>query len=104
VFADALLQHILRTSEFRTQVSEETTLPLDEYDAQHGSQLLVTLRSYVDTGFSLVKTAAALAVQPNTVRYRLQRIQQLTGRNPSVTDDLILLALGVRLNDVAARE
>ena len=42
-------------------------------------QLLTTAENYVDFGGSLEATAKALEVHPNTVRYRLRKIQELIG-------------------------
>ncbi|MDP9365502.1 MAG: helix-turn-helix domain-containing protein [Chloroflexota bacterium] len=49
----------------------------------------------------MTKAAARLSVNPNTVVYRLRRIRDLTGRDPSTVDDLLLFALGLRLLDTA---
>lgn len=100
VFTDALLHHILRKSEFRNVLNEETILPLVRYDTDHDAHLLSTLRTYIEVGFSLTKVAAVLKIQPNTVRYRLKRIMEVTGYSPFASDDLILLALGVRLPEI----
>ena len=43
------------------------------------TDLLLTLWSYLDNGRSLEATARELFVHPNTVRYRLGRIAELTG-------------------------
>ncbi len=42
-------------------------------------ELLRTMRTYFDTGRSIRATAARLGVHGNTIRYRLSRVQQLTG-------------------------
>lgn len=72
VFTDALLHHILRKSEFRNVLNEETILPLVRHDTDHDAHLLSTLRTYIEVGFSLTKVAAVLKFQPNTVRYLLK--------------------------------
>jgi DNA-binding PucR family transcriptional regulator len=41
--------------------------------------LLETLRAYLDSDLDVARTADALYVHPNTVRYRLRRISELTG-------------------------
>jgi sugar diacid utilization regulator len=45
------------------------------------AHLLTTLRAYLDSDLSQIRTAAALVVHPNTVSYRLGRIRALTGRD-----------------------
>ena len=46
------------------------------------SPLLATIEAYLATGGALEPTARNLFVHPNTVRYRLHRIADLTGRDP----------------------
>ncbi len=48
-----------------------------------GSELLQTLAVYLEGGGALEACARALFVHPNTVRYRLRRVSDLTGRNPA---------------------
>jgi DNA-binding PucR family transcriptional regulator len=44
-----------------------------------GGELLVTLRVFFDTGRSIRRSAERLRVHENTIRYRLSRIEELTG-------------------------
>ena len=44
-----------------------------------GSALVETVTTYLEQGFSLEATARLLFVHPNTVRYRLRRVTELTG-------------------------
>jgi len=48
-----------------------------------GSALLDTVITYLEQGSSLEATARLLFVHPNTVRYRLRRISELTGLAPT---------------------
>ena len=48
-----------------------------------GAALLDTVTTYLEQGSSLEATARMLFVHPNTVRYRLRRISELTGLTPS---------------------
>jgi DNA-binding PucR family transcriptional regulator len=67
-----------------------------------GAALLDTLTTYLEQGSSLEATARLLFVHPNTVRYRLRRIAELTDYTPSAGRDgftfWVALALG-RLAD-----
>jgi PucR C-terminal helix-turn-helix domain/GGDEF-like domain len=47
-----------------------------------GSALIDTVTAYLEQGFSLEATARILFVHPNTVRYRLRRVSELTGLLP----------------------
>lgn len=57
---------------------------LDPGDAFH-RQLVQTAKAYLDTDRRLDRTAAALHLHPNTVRYRLSRLTALTGWSPDTT-------------------
>ena len=47
--------------------------------AERGGGLLETVATYLETGRSLEETARTLFVHPNTVRYRLRRVSEITG-------------------------
>jgi hypothetical protein len=48
-----------------------------------GTPLIDTVTAYLEQGFSLEATARLLFVHPNTVRYRLRRVADLTGLSPT---------------------
>lgn len=98
LFSDTLLEHIVRTSAFRTVLAEETVLPLRQHDSSRHTTLLPTLVAYVRADFKLVQAAELLRVQPNTVKYRLQKIHEITGHDPFQAEDLTLLALSLKLD------
>lgn len=56
-----------------------------------GGELLGTLASYLEGGGGLEACARALFVHPNTVRYRLRRIAEVTGRSPTDPRDALVL-------------
>ena len=62
--------------------------------------LLQTLRAYFDSDLSVPDTARALSVHQNTVSYRLRRIHDLTGYDVRKLDDLLLLRLALRADDL----
>ena len=104
IFEDVLLDHVLRSNPKSKRMLTETLTPLVEYDAEHNAQLVATLRAYMDAGFNITKSAGVLCVHPNTVVYRLRRIKELTGRDPHLTGDLLLLCLSLKLIDPAEDE
>ncbi|MBS1892974.1 MAG: helix-turn-helix domain-containing protein [Actinobacteria bacterium] len=55
--------------------------PLNDVDDPKAVDLLVTADTYYSCGRSVRRTASRLEVHGNTVRYRLARIKQLTGRD-----------------------
>ncbi len=68
-----------------------------------GSALLDTLTTYLEQGSSLEATARMLFVHPNTVRYRLRRVTELTGYTPSDGRDGFTLWAAVILGRLAAK-
>jgi sugar diacid utilization regulator len=72
--------------------------PLLAYDDQHRAELLPTLREFLACSGSWNVCAGRMYVHVNTVRYRIRRIEELTGRDLSRLDDQVdfFLALRVR--------
>jgi DNA-binding PucR family transcriptional regulator len=71
--------------------------PVVEHDARHNSQLMSTLAAFLDCGGSWVRTAEVAHLHLNTVRYRIGRIEELTGRDLSRTADRADLYLALKL-------
>jgi sugar diacid utilization regulator len=61
--------------------------------------LMETLRTYLDSDLDVTATAEALFVHPNTVRYRLRRIGELTGFDPQRFSGLVELHTVARLSE-----
>lgn len=55
--------------------------PLYQYDGKRDTTLVETLRAFLRNGFNAAATAEALIVHPNTISYRLRRIEELLGVN-----------------------
>lgn len=87
-------------SEARKQLVEEIYRPL----LGAGSPLLDTLSVYLEHASSLEATARMLFVHPNTVRYRLSRIAELTGRTPSDGRGSFVLRVAVALGRMTEAE
>jgi PucR C-terminal helix-turn-helix domain/GGDEF-like domain len=60
--------------------------------------LFETFRVWQDSDASLSATAEALVCHPNTVRYRLRRIEQRTGRSLSRPRDVVELCLAFEVH------
>jgi hypothetical protein len=95
VLADDLLPEraLEGDTEARQQLVTEVYLPLQSA----GSPLLDTLSVYLEHASSLEATARMLFVHPNTVRYRLSRISELTGHLPSDGRGSFVLRVAVAL-------
>ncbi|MGI5486706.1 PucR family transcriptional regulator [Microtetraspora malaysiensis] len=75
----------------RVQLVENVYTPLV------GTPLLDTLATYLEQGTSLEATARLLFVHPNTVRYRLRKITELTGYQPTEGRSAFTLQVGLIL-------
>lgn len=75
--------------------------PLAAHDARRGGDLLPTLRAWLAAGCSTRGAARELVVHPNTVGYRLARVEELLGRSLRGTDTRLDLQLALTLRDVA---
>jgi len=64
-------------------------------DGKARGRLSATLRAYADADMNVQKAARALAVHPNTLYARAQRIADHTGKNPLSYNDLTELLIAV---------
>lgn len=62
-----------------------------------GSGLLETLTAYLDASGSIEATGRYLFIHPNTVRYRLRRIADVTGLSPAEARDAYTLRVALTL-------
>jgi sugar diacid utilization regulator len=56
---------------------EDTLGPIISYDEKNDTDLIQTLKVYLDTNQNMVQSAKKLYVHTNTVKYRLKTIQQI---------------------------
>jgi PucR C-terminal helix-turn-helix domain/GGDEF-like domain len=74
--------------------------PVLDLPSQDRSTLLGTLRAWFDAGGSTVETGKRIYCHPNTVRYRLRRLQEHTGRSlddPRAVAELLAALDALRL-------
>ena len=67
-----------------------------------GPALMETLDAYLDSGGAIEACARKLFVHPNTVRYRLKRIADFTGRDPTVPRDSYVLRVASTVGRLGA--
>jgi len=71
--------------------------PLLAYDDRHRAELLPTLQEFLACSGSWNACATKMYVHVNTVRYRIRRIEELTGRDLSCLDDQVDFFLALRI-------
>jgi len=75
---------------------EETIGPIDRYDETNGTQLTRTLAVFFRHNENLTKTAAELYAHRHTVRYRLEKIAEISGLSVFQTEHKERLGLGLK--------
>jgi hypothetical protein len=95
VTADALLPEraLAGDGHARRALVGEVFLPI----VQAGPVIGETLAAYLESGASVEAAARLLFVHPNTVRYRLRRVVELTGQSPASPRDSYTLRLALTL-------
>ncbi|MEU6563375.1 PucR family transcriptional regulator [Nocardia nova] len=82
-FAELALQYQLTRPGIGRDILDARLVPLDSHP-----ELLETLRVFFATDLNRQRAARQLCIHPNTIDYRLRRIGQLTGFDPSRTTGL----------------
>ncbi len=75
---------------------DETVAPLLAYDEQYETDLLKTLETFLEADGNVANTAQRLFTHRHTVRYRLERVRDLSGLDVSSTDGRERLSLGLK--------
>ncbi|AHY47079.1 PucR C-terminal helix-turn-helix domain [Rubrobacter radiotolerans] len=81
----------------------ETLAPVVHYDERYGTELIHTLTTYLNNDASTVKTASELFAHRHTIRYRLDRIGELTDLDIEKTEDRERLTLGIKAMQLLGR-
>lgn len=82
------------------ELYSETIGKLVEYDWSNNATLADTLREYFASNCSLSESAEKLFVHVNTMKYRLQKIEQLTGCNVHDAEKRLLLHMGLKIDQL----
>jgi purine catabolism regulator len=74
--------------------------PLDEYDHEHGGELTTSLRAFLEHNARWETAAAELYVHRHTLRYRMRKVEELTGRSLSSSFDRMEFWLALRAREL----
>ncbi|GAY11181.1 regulator of polyketide synthase expression [Pseudonocardia sp. N23] len=80
---------------------EQTLGPVIEWDAERGTDLIVTLLGFVEANASPTRTARNLGLHTNTVLQRLERITTLLGDSWREAEPLFRISIAARLHQLA---
>ncbi|WPD18520.1 helix-turn-helix domain-containing protein [Thermaerobacter composti] len=92
----SLFRLLLRTHDPGQMIkAAELTLGELATESARSGLLFETLVAYLENNQDVQACATALAVHPNTVRYRLNKVEQLTGKSLSKPSDVLQLTFAV---------
>ena len=86
--------------ELRRWFTDRLLSPIVEYDRAHRTDLLGTLEAFLACDGSWTRCAARLHLHVNTLRYRIGRIERLTGRDLASFPGRVDLYLALKLGGV----
>lgn len=93
VGSDAVASHVLLLAavpdDVRRTYAHRVLGAVLEHDSRTSGELVATLTRFLDCSGSWARTAEAMHLHVNTVRYRIERVQQLTGRDLSRLEDRV---------------
>ncbi|MCQ1529008.1 PucR family transcriptional regulator [Lutispora saccharofermentans] len=74
-----------------------TIKKLEKYDEEHGTNLLETIEVYLKYNLKKTTVSRKLYIHVETLRYRLNRIEEITGYSLDDSEGLFALQLGIKL-------
>ncbi len=97
-----LIGVLLRDPEELELLRSSTITPLLAYDAEHDTDLIVTLGTFLAHHGSTTDTAEVMGLHRHTVGYRLSRVQEVSGLSPYESDGRERLSLGLKAAQILA--
>jgi len=82
--------------------ADSVLAPLDAYDETHDGELLQSLRAFLERNARWESAANELGVHRHTLRYRMRKVEELTGRALSSARDRMEFFLALRARDMLA--
>lgn len=79
---------------------ENTLFPLDEYDKLNKTLLSTTLKTYLDENCNMEAASKQMFIHRNTLKYRLEKIETLTGLNLKSNSDRSLLWVAYKMKNI----
>jgi purine catabolism regulator len=89
----------LQDDEALRSYSDELLAPI-EADGQYGDELLRSLEAFIEQNGQWERAARELYCHRHTLRYRIRRVEELTGRNLGRAHDRIELWLALRAREL----
>jgi PucR family transcriptional regulator, purine catabolism regulatory protein len=80
--------------------SDNLLSPIERTDGEYGDELLRSLEAYIEQNGQWERAARELYCHRHTLRYRIRRVEELTGRDLSRASDRIELWLALRAREL----
>ena len=80
--------------------ADELVRPVRDHDGADGA-LFLTWRAFLAAEARVQRAASDLGVHENTVRYRLGRIREITGKDPAALDTLLIARVAFQILELA---
>ena len=93
-----LLGEIVALLSENPELIDRRVVELKRNDARTGSEFASSLRAYLDHFGDVRSAAESLHVHPNTLRYRIRRVQTLTGMDLDDPATRLVVALSLRVD------
>ncbi|MDO5718764.1 MAG: helix-turn-helix domain-containing protein, partial [Tissierellia bacterium] len=91
------LLYLLKDHDEIIEYYNRTVKKIVEYDTENETSLFETLQTLLKTNFNKTVTASKLYIHVETLRYRLNRIEEITGYSLNNTEDVFALQLGIKI-------
>ncbi|MFG2890148.1 helix-turn-helix domain-containing protein [Streptomyces sp. NPDC048248] len=95
--AEVLVSELLALLSARPDMRDPRLTAVVAHDSRNQGQLAESILTYLNSFGDVRAAAAELHVHPNTLRYRIRRVEQLTGLDLSRPDQRLLAMLQLRL-------
>jgi purine catabolism regulator len=89
-----------RSREEAQMTVEQVLGSIIEYDAANATELVHSLRIFLECNRSWKQAAELLFVHKQTLIYRMRRVEELTGRKLNLTTDVVDLWLALRAHEM----
>lgn len=101
LFDDLIIYYVLNEISRHPQLIrlyEDTIKKLMDYDINYGTELVKTIRIYIENNYNVLKTAEDLYIHRNTLYKRLRKIESIIDLNMKESDKNFILSLGLKLH------
>jgi purine catabolism regulator len=82
------------------RVADDVLGPLHDYDREHGTEFVQSLRVFLEQNRAWQATSKLLHVHKQTLIYRMRRVEEITGRSLGHTDDVATLWLALEADEL----